>query len=52
MFASSDTFKWKLCVSPEKKASGEDKAGRHLLCQKIKRPEAWKNGEQSPRKRC
>lgn len=33
MFASSDTLRL------EKKASDEVKAGRHLLCQKIKRPE-------------
>lgn len=58
MFASSNTFKCKLCVRPEKKATDEVKTGRnlllekdHLLCQKTERPEAWKNGE-SPRKRC
>lgn len=59
MFASSNTFKCKFCVRSEKKATDQVKTGRnlllekdHLLCQEIKRPEAWKNGEESPRKRC
>lgn len=51
MFASSDTFKWKLCVRLEKKASDEVKTRRHLLSQKIKRPESWKNEDKSPRKK-
>lgn len=40
------------CVRLEKQASDEVKARRHLLSQKIKRPESWKSGDKSPRKRC